>query len=43
MRSAEAEQKYKTYKNKLTYILRITEKNYSMLEKKQMLKRQGKY
>ena len=26
MRSAEAEQKYKTYKNKLTSILRITEK-----------------
>ena len=35
MRSAEAEKKYKTYKNKLTSILRITEKNYysSMLEK----------
>ena len=34
MRSAEAEQKYKTYKNKLTSILRITEKTYSsMLEK----------
>ena len=35
MRSAEAEQKYKTYKNKLTSILGITEKNYysSMLEK----------
>ena len=35
MRSAEAEQKYKTYKNKLTSILRITEKNYysSLLEK----------
>ena len=35
MRSAEAETKYKTYKNKLTSILRITEKNYysSMLEK----------
>ena len=35
MRSAEAEHKYKTYKIKLTSILRITEKNYysSMLEK----------
>ena len=35
MRSAEAEPKYNIYKNKLTSILRITEKNYysSMLEK----------
>jgi len=35
MRSAEAKQRCKTYKNKLTSILRIIEKNYysSMLEK----------
>ena len=35
LRSAEAEQKYKTYTNKLTSILRSTEKNYysSLLEK----------
>ena len=35
MRSAEAEQKYKTYKNKLSSILRNTETNYytAMLEK----------
>ena len=34
-RSAEAEQTYKTYRNKLTSILRITERNYysSLLEK----------
>ena len=35
MRSAEADKKYKTYKNKLTSILRITEQHYysSILEK----------
>ena len=35
MRSAEAEQKYKTYTNKLSSILRNTETNYytAMLEK----------